>query len=324
MIIHTSVKDLLLLFWNKKHLIFLAVLLFGLGAVPAAQLQHDYVRGYYEDSRIRSSKTQEDEIKSFITASVFIIGLPLAEGNKPVADIIHVLKSNQIQYAAKARTIEKLEMPYDNESYDYLNEVFNGATINFLEDLQIINIVNLTSSKAAFETLVESLMKETQELLAPNYKFSWLIEYSTVPVGIGMINENYMVLPARPNAYIRVIGGAMIAAFVLVCVIFLIIDFARPVIKGINDANINLKIPAANLKNLNKVIENKSCVFYAAGKIKHWEKHCATFKNAGISTSKPGQEDLVVICVKAFSTTYEDAVKALKNSTCKDMVLLVL
>jgi len=329
MMITTSVQDLLLLIWKRKLLIIGITLLIGLASVPIAQSQYEYVRQNYEESIIRTKSSQgyvvEDQI-CFMTAYVSI-GISGSVRNIPGNDIIYFLNSTQTKYSAKLNTLIVLQMENNANSHKYIDGILDGLEIDFLNGLGTIIISNEAVQENAFVALIECLLQETKKIPDFDRNYKLTVDYDSIPSS-AIKNEaavdNYMTLPQRPDNNIRIIGTALVYGFALVCAVVLIADFARPVIKGIRDASNNFQTQTTDKKSLVELSKGKSCAFFAAGKIMRWDKCLEAFKKSGVSISESEQADLIVVCVKAFSTTYERAAKALQDKPDDSRILVVL
>ena len=336
MIINTRVQDLLLLLWKRKFLILVVTLLIGLASVPTAQAQYEYVLQNYEKSITRattpSNQVVEDtpieeplsNISAFVTISPED-GMRDIPGN----DFISILYSSQARYSAKLNAIVMLQMENDIKSHMYLDRIIDSAIISYYDGLDIIIISIEAAPEGVFKTVIECLLQETKKLPGFNLKYSLSVTFDAVPLYVFDIEpvvdsvNNYMTLPPRPDSYIRIIGTALVFGFAIICVIVLIADFVRPVIKGARDAKNNFQFTTTNLKEINEITCDKTYALIPVGKIRRWKKHLADFEKSGISISESAQAELVVICAKAFSTSYESVAKALQGTSNHNTVLLV-
>jgi len=262
-----EVKDLLLLLWRRKIIISLAVLLVGICIYPLAvglhtqsvEVYRSIQEGSYHKMSLISSITNPD----YAVASAYI-----TVKNNPHTSISlmsnkeymnNIWQKTPYEYRVKNYSAvlqgafieneghvneNNLQIAVDNEAF---NNFFSDISTLYIDDENPLVVLNHDKAEQDFfDRFADVLTKEMESdisLIIESQETVQLhkILYIPIPSNLSLreLSQRILTLPQPPNTLSRVVGLAVVGTFCLLCFIFLIIDFCRPVVKSKEDIKNN-------------------------------------------------------------------------------------
>lgn len=206
-----EIKTIFKIIWNKKGVVLLIGLLFGLMSVPISNLSYEKSLENYE--RISSLSYNK---KNQGTGEAFILVKKDIEKENIITDISKIIQSQIIT----SRTIEELS--------GKSQLLIKGISLIPLESMDTIIVRGKDISKDKFRVIIDALIEENNlffKKIFPNEEIYLEVIKENYTEPKVKSNEFLFKPPTKKQNQIKVIGTATLFGILIGCTLILVRDF---------------------------------------------------------------------------------------------------